>query len=68
MIRITLAAVIFSALLVGCSVDSDVTRSDAAKNQEEFSQANYEKAMIAAGKGKELEEEKKRNAAHLGGQ
>ena len=44
-----------------------VTQSDSEKNKEEFSQDSYEKAMIAAGKGKELEAEKRRNSEYLSG-
>jgi len=52
---------------LGC-VDSDVSASETEKNLKEFSQDSYDQAMIKAGKGKELEEEKKRNAAHMAGQ
>jgi len=59
----------FAAIaLAGCGADSEITESDAAKNKAEFSQENYEKAMIAAGKQKELEEEKARNAQFNQGQ
>ena len=54
-------------LLIGCVGSSEVSESDAVKNQQAFSQDAYEQAMIKAGKGKELEEEKKRNAAYLAG-
>lgn len=59
---------ITAVCISGCVGDSEVTRDDVEKNKKEFSQENYEKAMIAAGKGKELEEEKKRNAAYSAGQ
>jgi hypothetical protein len=67
---LTLTILIAGIALAGCGVDSEVTQSDVEKNRKEFSQENYEAAMIKAGKGKELEEEKKRNAAHMaaGGQ
>lgn len=57
---LTLAAI--AALgAIGCGIeDSEVSRSDAERNKQEFSQENYEKAMKAAGKEKELEEEKRR--------
>lgn len=42
---------------IGCS-KSEVTADDMAKVRKDFSQENYEKAMIAAGKGAELEKEK----------
>lgn len=54
-------------LLTGCIGSSEVSQIDATKNQNAFSQDAYEKAMIKAGKGKELEEEKKRNAEYLKG-
>jgi hypothetical protein len=60
-------ATIVVGLAMGCSNPGEVSQSDAVRNQEAFSQDAYEKAMIKAGKGKELEEEKKRNAAHLQG-
>lgn len=53
--------------LVGCAPSGEVTQADQEKMKKEFSQENYEKAMIAAGKQKELEEEKKRNAASMQG-
>jgi hypothetical protein len=62
--RQLVALVILGAMAIGCAPDTEVTQSDVEKNQKEFSQENYEKAMIAAGRGKELEEEKKRNAAY----
>jgi len=66
---VALASLFIAAVCInGCVGDSEVTRDDVEKNKKEFSQENYEKAMIAAGKGKELEEEKKRNAAHEAGQ
>lgn len=53
--------------LAGCS-SGEVSEADQEKMKKEFSQENYEKAMIAAGKEKELEEEKRRNAASMQGQ
>ncbi|MBC8065381.1 MAG: hypothetical protein H7Y17_11155 [Chlorobia bacterium] len=53
--------------VAGCVPDAEVSQSDSQKNRQEFSQENYERAMIAAGKGKELEEEKRRNAEYLKG-
>jgi hypothetical protein len=55
------------SMLFGCAPDSEVTQADVEKNQKEFSQENYEKAMIAAGRSKELEEEKRRNEAYQSG-
>ena len=52
--------------LAGCSTGG-VSNSDTAEIKKEFSQANYEKAMIAAGKGAELQREKDA-AAKRGGQ
>lgn len=58
-----LLAAAASLLAAGCQsgVTSD---ADSQKVLKEFSQENYEKAMINAGKGKELEEEKKRAEAY----
>lgn len=53
--------------LAGCN-SGEITEADQEKMKKEFSQENYEKAMIAAGKEKELEEEKRRNAASMQGQ
>lgn len=64
--KLAIAGVVLAA--VGCGPDSEVTQADVEKNQREFSQESYEQAMIRAGKGAELEEEKKRNAAHLAGE
>lgn len=58
------AILVVAAALAGCGSDG-VTQADAERNKQEFSQENYEKAMIAAGKSAELEEEKKRNAEYL---
>jgi hypothetical protein len=58
---------LIAQVCIGCMPDAEVTQSDVEKNQKEFSQEAYEQAMIKAGKGKELEEEKKRNAAYLNG-
>lgn len=55
-----------AAILGGCT-DSEVSAADVEKNQIEFSQDSYEKAMIKSGRGKELEEEKKRNEAYKQG-
>ena len=48
-------AVIFA---VGCGAASDVSSDDMSSVRNDFSQDKYEKAMIAAGKGAELEREK----------
>jgi hypothetical protein len=60
------SAAVTIIVLTACT-KTEVTEADSAKVKEEFSQENYEAAMKAAGKEKELEEEKKRNAAHLQG-
>ena len=62
--RTIFLSAVLGAMLCGCAPDAEVTQADVEQNQKEFSQENYEKAMIAAGKGKELEEEKQRNAAY----
>lgn len=54
---ILLAACTF---VVGCG--SGVSASDSAEMRKEFSQDKYEKAMIAAGRGAELEEQKRLEA------
>ena len=46
-------------------MNAEVTQSDAEKNKKEFSQDAYEDAMRKAGKGAELDAEKKRNAGYL---
>lgn len=58
---------ILGITLLGCVGSSEVSQNDATKNQQAFSQDAYEQAMIKAGKGKELEEEKKRNAEYMRG-
>jgi PBP1b-binding outer membrane lipoprotein LpoB len=65
--KVVITLIAAAMLMVGCTPDTEVSQADVEKNQKEFSQENYEKAMIAAGKGKELEEEKKRNAAYSQG-
>lgn len=62
-----IALTVLGLMLVGCAPDTEVSQADVEKNQTEFSQENYEKAMIAAGRGKELEEEKRRNEAYQSG-
>ena len=62
-----IALTVLGLMLVGCAPDTEVSQADVEKNQKEFSQENYEKAMIAAGRGKELEEEKRRNEAYQSG-
>jgi hypothetical protein len=52
---------------LGCA-PTEVTEADSQKMKQEFSQENYEKAMKAAGKEKELEEQKAREAARNDGQ
>lgn len=53
-------------VVAGCN-SSGVSESDQAKVSKEFSRESYEKAMVDAGKGKELEEEKRKEAEHLNG-
>lgn len=55
-VKFMLAASLASLVLAGCS--SGVTAGDSAETRKEFSQENYEKAMIAAGRGEELKREK----------
>ena len=64
MARISLAVllVVTLGLVSGCGASSQVSLSDMERNKKEFSQEAYEAAMIKAGKGAELEEEKRRNA------
>ena len=52
-----------SAVLAGCS-SGTTSDADNQKLVKEFSQESYEQAMINAGKGAELEAEKKRDAAY----
>lgn len=52
-------------VLAGCG--QGVTQGDQDDVKAEFSQENYERAMRASGREKELEEEKKRNQEHLAG-
>ncbi len=60
--RLALAfALIACVIATGCN--AGVTESDTAKMRKEFSQANYEKAMIAAGKGAQLQKEKQAAAS-----
>ena len=66
--RKLLVAALTVVAAVGCGDKGEVSESDAAKNKEAFSQEAYEDAMKKAGKGAELEAEKKRNAAYLQGQ
>ncbi len=47
---------------IGCK--SEVTEADQQKVSKEFSRDSYEKAMKDLGKGKELEEEKAKEAAY----
>ena len=65
--RFACGLVLVAAVLGGC-VKDEVTEADAQKMKNDFSQESYEKAMIAAGKEKELEEEKARNKARMDGQ
>lgn len=53
-------------ILAGCA-STGVTEADQAAIQKEFSKDNYEKAMKDAGKGAELEEEKRKEAEYLKG-
>jgi uncharacterized protein YcfL len=66
--RLALLVFLGAIALAGCSSSGEVSESDQEKMKKEFSQENYEKAMIAAGRGKELEDEKKRNAQSMQGQ
>jgi hypothetical protein len=62
MIKLTLALLALSFLLVGCVVaSSEDQRAKAA----EFGGAKYDEAVIKAGKEKEREEAKKREEAYL---
>ncbi len=56
-----LLLIIAATVVVGCN--SGVTAGDSDAMRKEFTQENYEKAMIAAGKGEELEREKAAAAA-----
>lgn len=60
--RLGLLACLAALGVLGCNADDGVSVSDSEKNKQEFSQENYEAAMKAAGREKELEEEKARNA------
>lgn len=64
-LKILLLAIV--ACACGCMTTGEVSQADAVKQQNAFSQDAYEQAMIKAGKGKELEEEKKRNAEYMKG-
>lgn len=57
---------VMALMVAGCN-SSGVSESDQAKVSKEFSRESYEKAMVDAGKGKELEEEKRKEAEHLNG-
>ena len=54
------------AVMWGCT-KAEVTEADTERMRREFSQENYERAMKEAGRGAELEEQKKREAEHLQG-
>ncbi|MGV3615389.1 MAG: hypothetical protein ACO1SV_08660 [Fimbriimonas sp.] len=54
-------------LLVGCGDKGEVTEADAAKNKEAFSKEAYEDAMRKAGKGAELDEQRRREAERESG-
>lgn len=58
---------VLSAALVAVGCGQGVTEQDQKDVRAEFSQENYERAMKASGREKELAEEKKRNAEHLAG-
>lgn len=58
--RLTILAV-GAALLGGCAT-GDISDSTSDQVRQEFSEANYEKAMKAAGRGAELEAEKQKAA------
>jgi hypothetical protein len=55
-------AIVLTVACLGCA-KSEVSSDDMAKVRDDFSQDKYEKAMIAAGKGAELEKEKAAAAA-----
>jgi len=61
-----LAAIVAIVALSGCNaVDSNVSQADVEKNRKDFSQESYEDAMRKAGRGDELEAEKKRNEDYM---
>lgn len=60
--RFLLFAPLLALALVGCASSGTVSEADQRKASEGFSQAAYEAAMKRAGKTKELEAEKARNA------
>lgn len=55
-------AVLSLGILAGCA-STEVTAEQDKKNQEQFSKENWEKEMIKQGRGAELEEMKKAEAA-----
>lgn len=55
-----------AVIAVGCGAGV-VTESDSQRVRDQFSQEAYEKAMIEAGRGDELEAQKQREAAFLAG-
>jgi Tfp pilus assembly protein PilO len=66
-VLVLIVAFVAAISFVGCAKEG-VTEDDAKRMKEEFSQENYEKAMKAAGKEKELEEQKAREAARTDSQ
>lgn len=61
---IALGLLPLAAAIVGCS--SGVTDADQKALEAKYSQAEYEKAMIANGRGAELEEQKRISAERQG--
>ncbi len=56
-----------AAVLAGCNSDAMMTEGESENLRQEFSEENFEKAMIESGRQAELEEHKAREAAHMEG-
>jgi len=59
--RYLIALLVLVSVVAGCA-KSELSNEDIAAQKKQYSKENYEKAMIAAGKEKELEAQKKDNA------
>jgi predicted small lipoprotein YifL len=62
-VRKLLIALPVLAALAGCGDRGEVTEADAARNAKAFSKEAYEDAMRKSGRGAELEEQRRREAA-----